>query len=693
MLDCKNLIHPFQQDPGTSQRQRIIEDLLSGPAKIDGRTLADLLDYFVQLSRHIKFYESDLSVSDWQPFFSKSLPFSIAAISKFDSNKVTDKLTFYSSIFDKYPSPSGLQLLVHYFFYGVINKINTWHLQVKGSELPVEFALENLIKDKLRHPVREFAGYTNAAIKWYCIKPVDWKRIQDNDVWGLDLPDLLAIKDGFKPQGKNWIKKTIALRDSILGLLPAFMNVIRIVSDSAELSLEHSLLPLKEELQEKHSPHLALLFAFLKLFSYLQDDLNSFTKKHLDFFYKQVLHLKTRDAIPDKAHIIFEIQNQLDKYKLAKGLHVKDGKDNNKAEVFYELGDEIIVNKTRIKEKRTLFLNNRSIGSATWVEGVYMAPDAGKADGVEKEFKDDASKSFATLGAVNSKYTDPEQQFIKPYPSARLGFLLASPVLLLNEGKRTITINLACELKENICSELKIPVGSPADPCCEGQGNAENGNEDAFINYPDFFDAGSLYDEVARALGETWYYISIELIAKASAKGLGKGLIDKLSGFLTEKKKICYCETDERKFETIVIANNPAGNGFEDIFSEDELKLLSEYFKPRKALSVLFSGEDEWLAADSPEEITLSPAALPGNKKFQLTIKSVFEADMPAVTFYDKDKLKEDFNTSLPVAKIELDEKIKLWSEILQQDALCCLEKEQDKKGVNVSLYHFFRNL
>jgi hypothetical protein len=71
MLDCKNLIHPFQNDPGVSQRQRIIEDLLSGPARIDGRTLADLLDYFVQLSRHIKFYENDLSVSDWQPFFKK----------------------------------------------------------------------------------------------------------------------------------------------------------------------------------------------------------------------------------------------------------------------------------------------------------------------------------------------------------------------------------------------------------------------------------------------------------------------------------------------------------------------------------------------------------------------------------------------------------------------------------------------
>jgi hypothetical protein len=42
MFDCKNLLHPFQNDPGTSQRQRIIDALLDDSAQIDGRTLADI---------------------------------------------------------------------------------------------------------------------------------------------------------------------------------------------------------------------------------------------------------------------------------------------------------------------------------------------------------------------------------------------------------------------------------------------------------------------------------------------------------------------------------------------------------------------------------------------------------------------------------------------------------------------------
>jgi hypothetical protein len=582
-------------------------------------------------------------------------------------------------------------LLVHYFFHGVINNLNTWYLDVKESGLPVEFTLEKLIKDKLRYPLKEFIQYANAGVKWHCIKPVDWQRLYVNQVWDLDTSDLYAINENFKVRGRNRIKKIIALRDSILSLLPSFMNVILAVSNSASLSLDQSILPLKKELQEKHTPHLAILFAFLNLFKYLQQDLNSFSKKHLDFFYKQVLQVKAGEGKPDKAHILIEIQNQLNNYKLGKGLQVKDGKDNQKADVFFALDQEIVVNKTSLAEKRTLFLNNRTIGDNTFVEGVYMAPDAVKADGMEEDFKEGAPKSFSTLGAKFSKYNDPEHNFIKPYPNARLGLILASPVLLLNEGRRTITINLACELKKDICSEIKIPAGSPADPCCEG--NAQNGSGDAFIKYPDFFNAGSLYDEVATALNKTWYYISKELISQASMKGVGKALTDKLSDFITEKKKICYCEKDEKKFETIVPAKGSAGNpGFEDLFNEAERELLSEFFKPRKALNIMFSGENEWIEPDPPSEITIAPAALPGSNKFVLTIESLVEDDKPAITFYDKEKLKEDFNTTQPLVKIELDDKIKLWPEISLPPDDCCLEKEPEKTP-DVSMYHFFRNV
>ncbi|HRN57764.1 MAG TPA: hypothetical protein PLL71_15000, partial [Agriterribacter sp.] len=234
----------------------------------------------------------------------------------------------------------------------------------------------------------------NVAVKFYCIQPVDFTRIAENEVWGLNLAAENAKENG-RPGGRSKRKRLTGLRDRLTSLLPSFLDAIRIIAGAAARSMEQSLFPLKAELQQNHTPHLALLFAFLKLFQHLQGDLNTYTKKHLDFFYKRVLQLTPREAVPDKAHIVFEIQKQLDTYLLKKGLLLKDGKDHNKSEIRFALDDEIVVNKTQVADKRTLFLNNQNIFEHTYIEGVYMAPHADKADGLTKDFKDTDPKSFA----------------------------------------------------------------------------------------------------------------------------------------------------------------------------------------------------------------------------------------------------------------------------------------------------------
>ena len=91
MIDCKNLIHPFKNDPGTSQRNRIDPELLTSKTSIDNRSLADLLDFFVQLSRHVQYYDENLNISDWQSFFATSLPFNLAAIAKYNGKQAAEK--------------------------------------------------------------------------------------------------------------------------------------------------------------------------------------------------------------------------------------------------------------------------------------------------------------------------------------------------------------------------------------------------------------------------------------------------------------------------------------------------------------------------------------------------------------------------------------------------------------------------
>src|SRR5690242_19201934 len=110
-MNCQYLKHPFQNDPGVSQNQRVMQELLQGSASIDGRTLADLLDYFVQLSQHINYYDTQLAIKDWQPFFQNSAPFIIASIIRNNRTAIENKLAAYKKAFTKKPSKAGLQLL------------------------------------------------------------------------------------------------------------------------------------------------------------------------------------------------------------------------------------------------------------------------------------------------------------------------------------------------------------------------------------------------------------------------------------------------------------------------------------------------------------------------------------------------------------------------------------------------------
>src|SRR5688572_28699206 len=183
---CDCLKHPFQNDPGVSQEQRVMEELLESNAKIDAKKMADLLDYFSQLSRHINYYDSNLFVSDWTGFFEKSVPFALAAVIRYNSKQFTENFELYKSFFKKKSTPGGLQLAQHFIFYNSLKRIQVWYQKIKGTELPVERVFESIIRDKLRQPLADLAGLNRLAAKWFSITPIDFSPFMADEIWGLE---------------------------------------------------------------------------------------------------------------------------------------------------------------------------------------------------------------------------------------------------------------------------------------------------------------------------------------------------------------------------------------------------------------------------------------------------------------------------------------------------------------------------
>jgi len=656
-MNCKTPIHPFQYDTGISQNQRVMNDLLDGPALLDGRTMADMLGYFVKFSRQINFYDEDGSKKDWRPFFEKSLPFITASILNFQQEGITTQLAAYQKKFLRRPSAAGLDILINYIYTKILKPFAGWERQLQDSGLPIGNVLDGLIKKDLTSPCERFIRSVNTAVRTYHLPVIDFTALFQPGAapWNFTADTLSAAlsRDEMRSLGRNKRARLIALYTQVAEITSPFLRAINASTGAAGISLQQSFESLQDSLKQKHQPHLALIFAFLNLFRQLQDSLNGYTKKHLDFFYRQVLAFLPKDAAPDKTHIVFAIQKQMSGYALKKGVTLKGPKDNNKADILFALDDELVVNQAQVTDIRTLYVNDLSVSDASYVQGVYMAPVATKADGVDKDFQEGVPVSWPTVGARYSKYSDPENKFVRAYPNARLGLVLASPVLLLNEGARTIAIQLKCTWKNKHCPDK----------------NAEDPN--------------TLYQQITDALDKTWYYVNQDLIKAAVKAGIDPATEQSLRQFLIK-------EAPSR--QPIYEATIPAGNWPK--FSDAVKTSLSPFFPPQLGLNITFSGDKDWISPKNVAAITAGPLTAIENTNdytFDLTITSTLQLDEPPVTFYNKDSLKEDLNTTLPAARILLNDKIKLSLPAIAETK-CCL-RPPDTDQVEVSLYHFFRNV
>lgn len=83
-------------------------------------------------------------------------------------------------------------------------------------------------------------------------------------------------------------------------------------------------------------PHLALFIAFLRLMATSQQQLNAITKRHLDFYYKEVLQLKKKDYTPDKVFVLFELAKNVLDERVVEGTLLDAGKDKTKRSLQYQ---------------------------------------------------------------------------------------------------------------------------------------------------------------------------------------------------------------------------------------------------------------------------------------------------------------------------------------------------------------------
>jgi len=169
-------------------------------------------------------------------------------------------------------------------------------------------------------------------------------------------------------------------------------------------------------------PHLALFLAFLELYQIPREVINRITGRHLDFYYQDVLRLAKKGAIPDKVHLLLELKKNATPVAIGPEQLFSAGKDAHKKELLYRPVRTTIINAARVDSLRSLFVDGSGHGR------ILHAPVANSADGLGGK-----------LGGEEPKWHAFGHNGLQ---AAETGFALASPVLRMREGVRTVTVTL-----------------------------------------------------------------------------------------------------------------------------------------------------------------------------------------------------------------------------------------------------------
>ncbi|NIJ54698.1 hypothetical protein [Dyadobacter arcticus] len=432
---------------GSGQLTRFLKALAPEYARIDDRSFTDLLNFAKNYASHIRFYKlPDDQCPDegsWRSFFRNDLTVLAASVAQFDLAQVQKD---YLETRDQFEQSPGIRIFKALFkpIIGICTALDKWASR-SSLDFPLRKDIELAIHSTLSKQIMSVYVLSKSAMLVNNGNDLDIEfEPVDDSLWGLD-NDILINTTLYK--GTKLADQLFHASLEIDTIFNACFGVITQIAGNVEDYLAFSL-----EKYPRHQPHMALFIAFLQLFKLAQDQLNGLTEKHLNYYYRDILHLTEKPAQPDHVNLIFELAKGTDAFALSKGTELSAGKDDTGVELVYETDRELVLNKAHVKEISTVFIETktRSItgadGTLTTIQRsrLYSRPVANSADGFGKPFKEEVPK-WHPFGAdaVRRLTSCGSIQSLQGSNYAKTGFAMASPQLRLGSGQRELTMKVA----------------------------------------------------------------------------------------------------------------------------------------------------------------------------------------------------------------------------------------------------------
>ena len=433
---------------GTVREQRFPRQLAPDSTPLDERTYADQMSFALEFAKLLTYYdESNQPAANWSAFFERDLAFLLARIvtTDFQSERFQAGALQMAAQSGRKNTKEILNAI-----YRMISRIDRWYrwaADIAGKDL-VDNALRMTLKSIIQSDLSQYLGENIAGIL-----------------------QRLPHASGSEPWSSYWSRRESQLdqiwREPQEGA-PSYPPAVGVgpVDDLIEilhgvhhanlklLQVAHQYLDEMMGQRSNHPPHTALYIAFAKLLDLLRGKINGMAGRHLDFYYRDVLGLTERGIFPDVVHLSFEAAPQVNGYLLPAGTRLAAGKDPNGAVREFATDSDLFINRARIESLKALYLARDRFATSSHapqrITSVLALPRSNSQDGMGEALRDPTA-GWPTFG-VNETVGDPAD---RPQLNAEMGFVAASPALLLQEGERNVKIRIAFSGENSLESTLQ----------------------------------------------------------------------------------------------------------------------------------------------------------------------------------------------------------------------------------------------
>ena len=422
--------------------------LVPKPDLVDSRTEKDRLNFLVDVASLLNFYDKNNVINgNWVPFLLKDPVFLLASIAKIPFQRMY--ALFLNTCLTISPPQKDVSRIVIEVPVSIINQLFDQQLHIFKllerwtyymQRTPQDYNLKTYVIDEVKQTYSAFLWallalneqlYLTKNIKGIIPIDTDSYNSYDEKIW----KESKGKKPYWKVLGLDYPLETNnsyviyeALKKSAEGLFTFLSGVV----EYAGVEFDNA------KVKKSAFPETTLLRTFTKLMDTYIHQINTLTRKHLEFYYRDILKEQEQLATSDKVFACVDLAKDDEKYTLKQNTLFDAGLDPDQAPIVFEtiadtsLNPAVISNAytlTKIKNTSDTAAGDQLVLNQIPTPGVLLKDEEGKVE------------SWKTFGTTEAE--DPNVQ--------TMSLVFASPMFYLSiAAGRELKLTLA--LSKNVSS-------------------------------------------------------------------------------------------------------------------------------------------------------------------------------------------------------------------------------------------------